>query len=246
MIVIPMAGLSSRFFKAGYTQPKYALEAHGHTLFYYSVGSFRAYADTLPFLFVTLARYDATRFIRTEAARLGISELRIVELDTATRGQAETVSRGLERAGVGDEPITVFNIDSCCPGFRFPAFVGDCDGYLQVFHGSGPNWSYARPAAGPGNRVAETAEKNPISDLCSTGLYHFRSAAGFQAAYAAQSAAGELQHNELYVAPLYNRLIALGQDIRYDLVSRDDLVFFGTPEEYRAVDAAPAPPFRAD
>lgn len=31
MIVIPMAGMSSRFFKAGYTQPKYMLEAHGQT-----------------------------------------------------------------------------------------------------------------------------------------------------------------------------------------------------------------------
>ena len=240
-----MAGLSSRFFDAGYTRPKYALEAHGHTLFYYSVGSFRAYTDRLPFLFVTLARYDAAAFIRAEAHKLGIRELEIVELDSATRGQAETVSRGLAQAGAGDTPVTVFNIDTCCPDFRFPDFVDECDGYLQVFRGSGPNWSYARPAAGRGNRVVETAEKKPISDLCSTGLYHFASAADFQAAYGAQSEAGELEHNELYVAPVYNRLIAAGQDIRYDLVDRDRLVFFGTPDEYRAVEAAPAPPFEA-
>ncbi|EGR2739468.1 capsular biosynthesis protein, partial [Vibrio parahaemolyticus] len=29
MIVIPMAGMSSRFFKAGYDKPKYMLEATG-------------------------------------------------------------------------------------------------------------------------------------------------------------------------------------------------------------------------
>ncbi|EOA0230274.1 capsular biosynthesis protein, partial [Escherichia coli] len=36
MIVIPMAGLSSRFKKAGYVKPKYMLEAHGKTLFSHS------------------------------------------------------------------------------------------------------------------------------------------------------------------------------------------------------------------
>ncbi len=33
MIIIPIAGLSSRFFKAGYAQPKYMLDAHGMSLF---------------------------------------------------------------------------------------------------------------------------------------------------------------------------------------------------------------------
>lgn len=52
MIVIPMAGMSSRFFKAGYTQPKYMLEAHGQTLFEHSVNSFAAYFASTPFLFI--------------------------------------------------------------------------------------------------------------------------------------------------------------------------------------------------
>lgn len=243
MIVIPMAGLSSRFFDAGYTTPKYALTAHGHSLFYFAVGSFRAYFDSLPFLFITLARYGARPFIEAEAARLGIGQYDIVELDQPTLGQAQTVARGLELAGGGDAPITVFNIDTCCPQFRFPSFVDSCDGYLQVFRGSGANWSYARPA-GPGdNRVIETAEKVPISDLCSTGLYHFRSGQDFRDAYEQQSQAGDLQHNELYVAPVYNVLIGAGKDIRYDLVDRDAIVFFGTPDEYRALEGASSAPF---
>ena len=32
-IVITMAGLGSRFRKAGYTVPKYQIEVNGHTLF---------------------------------------------------------------------------------------------------------------------------------------------------------------------------------------------------------------------
>jgi len=243
VIVIPMAGLSSRFFDAGFDKPKYALEAHGHTLFHYSIGSFRQYFEEVPFLFITLASYGASDFICGQANDLGITEFEIVELESATRGQAETVSLGLKRVPDGDAAITIFNIDTCCPDFRYPDYVDDCDGYLQVFRGSGPNWSYARPADGRSNRVVETAEKNPISDLCSTGLYHFRSAAMFQAAYADQCRAGELQHNELYVAPLYNRLIADGRDVRFDLIERDQVIFFGTPDEYRAFQDRPDPPF---
>lgn len=244
MIVIPMAGLSSRFFDAGFDKPKYALEAHGRTLFFYSVGSFGHYFDDVPFLFITLESYGATDFIREQASDLGIRDFDVVELKTATRGQAETVSLGLEHARIGDAAITVFNIDTCCPDFRYPDYVDDCDGYLQVFRGSGPNWSYARPADSGSNKVVETAEKNPISDLCSTGLYHFQSATMFQAAYAEQCRTGELQNNELYVAPLYNRLIAMGQDIRFDLIERERMIFFGTPDEYRAFKDNPDPPFR--
>ena len=238
-----MAGLSSRFFEAGYEEPKYALKAHGHTLFYYSVGSFRNLVDELPVLFVTLARYDARSFIETEAKKLGIRYLQIIELDEPTQGQAETVSRGLEQAEIRDTPITIFNIDTCCPRFAFPEFASQCDGYLQVFRGSGANWSYARPAEDGSGRVVETAEKIEISDLCSTGLYHFRSASDFQDAYAGQLSSGERHHNELYVAPLYNRLIAAGRNIRYDLVDRDEIIIFGTPDEYRAFRNSPSAPF---
>ena len=43
MIVIPMAGLSSRFFKASYDIPKYMLTAHDESLFDHSVKSFSQY-----------------------------------------------------------------------------------------------------------------------------------------------------------------------------------------------------------
>ena len=42
-IVIPMAGLSSRFTKAGYTLPKYMLYVVDKSLFYLAVRSFEHY-----------------------------------------------------------------------------------------------------------------------------------------------------------------------------------------------------------
>jgi len=45
--------------------------------------------------------------------------------------------------------------------------------FRNVTSASGANWSYVRPATPGSDRVAETTEKRPVSDLCCTGLYHF-------------------------------------------------------------------------
>lgn len=55
MFIIPMAGLSSRFFKAGYTKPKYQLDLNGETVF---LGQFAHLSDILKlislFLFIEM------------------------------------------------------------------------------------------------------------------------------------------------------------------------------------------------
>jgi hypothetical protein len=245
VIVIPMAGLSRRFSEAGYALPKYMLQAHGQSLFAHAVGGFSALFASHPFLFIMRDVAGTPGFVREECARLGVREAHSVVLEAPTRGQAETVALGLRAADVATRtPVTIFNIDTFRPGFRFPTgFAPDAvDGYLEVFRGEGANWSYVRPVPGT-DRVAETAEKRPISDLCCTGLYHFGGAALFLDAYA-RFAAGEAEAmglRELYVAPMYNLLLREGRDIRYALIAREEVEFCGVPEEYEAFLAAGPP-----
>lgn len=239
MIVFPMAGLSRRFAEAGYTRPKYMLEAHGRSLFRHAVESFRAYFESDTFLFIYRDVDGTAEFVASECRAMGLRHVRAAALDAPTRGQAETVILGLRAAACPDaEPLLIFNIDTFRPGFTWP---GDVDaatagGYLEVFEGSGPNWSYVRPADATSNRVAETAEKREISRLCCTGLYHFARAGLFAQALAEQEALGPeaLHARELYVAPLYNFLIRRGVDIRYHRIPREDVIFCGVPAEYDA------------
>lgn len=230
MIVIPMAGESRRFIQAGYGVPKYRLELGGKTVFARAVESFAAYFATEPFRFVCREEHGA--FVSAECERLRIVKASVVTLARPTSGQAETVLLGLE-AVPDDEPVTIFNIDTFRPGFRYPEWSRDCDGYLEVFAGEGDNWSFVRPDGRDPRLVAETAEKRAISDLCCTGLYHFASAGRFREAYAAPSAAtSEAERRERYVAPLYNALIRTGKRIRYDLIPPSAVIFCGTPHEY--------------
>ena len=44
-VLITMAGLGSRFRKVGYTVPKYQIEAHGKTLFEWSMESLKGFEN---------------------------------------------------------------------------------------------------------------------------------------------------------------------------------------------------------
>lgn len=237
MFVFPMVGLSRRFSEAGYTLPKYMLQAHGQSLLGHSLAGFAAYFEDHPFLFVVRDVHGTPDFVIAEARRLGVRDTRIVVLDAPTNGQAETVALGLRRHGVADRtPITIFNIDTFRPGFRHPTeFAHDAvDGYLEVFRGSGANWSYVQPDPQRNGRVASTTEKVPVSDLCCTGLYHFSAAASYLRAYEEFSNGGALGMGlkELFVAPMYNLLIRDGKDIRFHVIDPADVVFCGVPVEY--------------
>jgi hypothetical protein len=83
------------------------------------------------------------------------------------------------------------------------------------------------------------AEKLPISDLCCTGLYHFRKAGDFRWAYRRPAPPrSEAERRERYVAPLYNALIARGDRIAFTVVDPSGIVFCGTPQEYEKAQAS--------
>ncbi len=238
MIVIPMAGLSRRFAEAGYAVPKYMLEAHGKSLFRHAVESFAAYFEAQPFLFVCRDIAGAPDFVRSECDAMGIASAKVAVLPAPTSGQAETVALGLDEMAVpDDEPATIFNIDTFRPGLRLPTqgALKIAAGYLEVFRGDGANWSYARTETGDASsRVIETAEKRPISSFCCTGLYHFARSGDFRRAYAyPPPSTSAAEARETYVAPLYNRLIQWGMDIRISLIDRTQIIFCGIPEEYQ-------------
>ena len=180
-IIIPMAGLSSRFSKAGYVLPKYMLYVRNRSMFNLSVSSFEKYFVSCKFLFIARNIFDTSTFIERECELMGIKDYEIVILDSPTRGQAETVLKGIEKSSIDrKDSILIFNIDTIRPNFVFPENLSNSDGYLECFEGNGANWSYAKTEDGlPMSKVVKTAEKEEISNYCSTGIYYFKTAQTF-------------------------------------------------------------------
>ncbi|WP_422766789.1 glycosyltransferase family 2 protein [Photobacterium leiognathi subsp. mandapamensis] len=235
MIVIPMAGLSSRFFKAGFNKPKYMLDAHGISLFDHAVKSFEKYFNNEKFLFIVRDVYQTPEFVKKRVDALGIKNAEIIIIDKETRGQAETVFLGLKESKCNEnESLTIFNIDTFRPGYSYPNFDTVVDGYLEVFLGDGDNWSYAKTLNENSKKVIETAEKNRISNYCCTGLYYFNTAKDYLNIYKEYILLPKEQWDkgELYIAPLYNIMIKKDKNIFINLIDISDVIFCGVPDEY--------------
>lgn len=228
-IVIPMAGRGQRFVDAGYRVPKPLIDVRGKPMYAWAV-------DGLPLerarrlIFICLRQHlDGLALERDIRGRYARHEPVIQALDGVTAGQACTVLTVRELID-GDEPLLIYNADTYCRTTLGQALeaLGPVDGVVDVFHAEGDRWSFARVDSAM--RVLETAEKRRISDWATTGLYYFRRGRDFVRHAEAMIAAGERAGGgEFYVAPVYNRLIQAGGDVRANPVA--DVWVLGTPEE---------------
>jgi len=198
--------------------------------------SFKDLFESERFLFISLLEHNASNFISVSAERLGIKHYDIYELSSPSNGQADTVAQAVSEYPNKDESLTIFNIDTFRPNYAFPTCFGTHTNYLEVFRGSGSNWSYVLPEENS-NNVIKTAEKKAISDLCCTGLYHFSSVNTYLETYEIYSSKpnSEWEYGELYIAPMYNILIDDGRTVKYNEIRSESVVFCGTPSEYEGL-----------
>ncbi len=239
-LVITMAGFGRRFLDAGYAQPKYQIVAHGHTLFWWSLIGLGHLFSSARFVFVVRAEDRAGAFIRDACDELGIGEVRLVELDAPTDGQA-TTARIATRECEADAPMAIFNIDTHVrPGALGTPPTG-CAGWIPCFGAAGDHWSFVR--LDDSGRADLVREKQRISPHATIGYYWFRSARLYEGLYDRYYSAGSdrRERGEAYVAPLYNQLIADGSEVRIAVLPTDAVIVMGTPAELAQFEQSPRP-----
>lgn len=229
-IVITMAGLGSRFRKAGYTVPKYQIEAHGKTLFEWSMESLKGFehADNT-YIFVVRKEDESEAFIRETCDKMGITDVKVVAIDYLTDGQATTA---MLAAPYWDAKsgLLIYNIDTYVEAGQMRSDQIAGDGFIPCFHADGEHWSFAK--LDESGKVVEVREKVRISDNCTLGAYYFKSCGLYEELYKEYYSSDEkLEKGEKYVAPLYNYLISKGGDVRISIVDYDKVHVLGTPEE---------------
>ena len=233
-IVITMAGLGSRFRKAGYQVPKYMIEAKGKSLFAWSMESLQGYGCDNNYYFIVRQEDHAADFIRTACAELGIASYRLIELNHTTDGQATTALLASDHWN-REDALLIYNIDTYVEAGQMHKGQLEGDGFIPCFQAPGDHWSFVKTDAA-GN-ATQVREKERISDHCTLGAYYFRSCALYEALYRefyeegrAASLTGAAS-GERYVAPLYNYLIEKGGIVRICDVDPEKVHVLGTPEE---------------
>jgi len=229
-IVITMAGLSSRFKKAGYEVPKYMITTNGKTLFEWSMLSLKSFIDSKSsFIFIARSGEGSAKFIKDSCSSLGIDDVSIVEIDELTDGQATTVLFA-KKYLVLEHPIGIYNIDTHVKPYVINSLDIEGNGWIPCFEAEGNKWSFVSL---DGNRNATSVrEKVRISSNATVGFYWFKSAKLYFDTYESYySDDNNVEMNEKYIAPLYNDLINKGLNVRIKLISELDIVPMGTPDD---------------
>ena len=230
-VIITMAGLGSRFKKAGYNMPKYMIEAKGKTLFEWSMDSLLGYNPYVSkYVFVVRKEDNSTDFIKRQCLKYQIQNIYIVEIDYVTDGQASTAMLAIPYCNSNDA-IMIYNIDTYVEPYEMKYSDIISDGFIPCFHGEGTHWSFVK-LDDIGN-VIEVREKERISNNCTVGAYYFASAKLYSSMY------NEYYNNidqkgEKYIAPLYNYMISKGIKVSIGNIDANKVHVLGTPSELKS------------
>lgn len=229
-VIITMAGLGSRFRKAGYACPKYMIEAKGKTLFEWSMDSLVGYNNHVSkYVFVVRKEDNTEAFIKEKMLIYGISNVKVIGIDYLTDGQATTCMLAIPYCDPG-KSILVYNIDTYIEPYEMKYEDISGDGHIPCFHADGDHWSFVK--LDEFGRAVEVREKKRISDNCTLGAYYFSSANLYKSLYEEYYKDDRnLEKNEKYIAPLYNFMIEKGMSITISIVDNKKVHVLGTPEE---------------
>lgn len=225
-ILIPMAGAGSRFEKAGYTFPKPLIDVRGKPMIQWVVDNLNVEAK---YIFI-VQRSHFEKYNLKETLSNFCPNNEIIQIDGVTEGAACTTLLAKQYIDK-DEPLIIANSDQFVEWnneeFIYTSTTGDLDGNILTFKSTHPKWSYAK--VDELGYVTEVAEKRPISDIATVGIYYWRKGSDY-VKYAEQMIRKNIRvNNEFYVCPTFNEAIQDGKKIKtYNI---EKMWGLGTPED---------------
>lgn len=218
-IVVPMAGLGSRFAVEGYSTPKPLIPVHGVPMIRLVIENVKPKCEHR-FIFIC-RRAHINEFRLEEKLNEWAPNCEIIGLDSLTEGAACTVLKA--RSFINDDfPLLIVNsdqyIDASIDGFLNSLNEGGLNGLIMTMKANDPKWSFV--GLGDDGLAQRVVEKEVISDCATVGIYYFRRGEDFVKAADAMISRGIRVNNEFYVAPVYNEMIDQGARIGvYDIGS---------------------------
>jgi hypothetical protein len=225
-VLIPMAGRGSRFEKAGYTFPKPLIDVNGKAMIQVVIENLNIDAN---YIFLVLKehyeKYNLPTFLNNICPNC-----KIVQVDSVTEGAACTTLLAKEHIN-NSNPLLIANSDQFVEWdsskFMYSMEADGIDGGILTFKANHPKWSFCK--VGDDGFISEVAEKNPISDNASVGIYYWKHGNDY-VKYAEQMISNNVRvNNEFYICPVYNEAIADKKLFKTHEVK--EMWGLGTPED---------------
>jgi dTDP-glucose pyrophosphorylase len=225
-ILIPMAGRGSRFEKVGYTFPKPLIDVEGKPMIQLVVENINIEAN---YIFLVLKEHYSRYSLETVLNNVAPG-CKIIQIDSVTEGAACTTLLAKEYID-NEQPLLIANSDQYVEWesskFMYSMEADGIDGGILTFTSTHPKWSFCK--TDEMGVITEVAEKNPISDKASVGIYYWSKGQDY-VKYAENMISKNLRvNNEFYICPVYNEAIADGKIFKTYTV--DKMWGLGTPED---------------
>ena len=225
-VLIPLAGMGSRFSEQGYVFPKPLIEVLSKPMIQLVYENLNIDAK---YIFI-VQKEHVEKYNIDKMLKLISSNCEIVQVDGITEGAACTTLLAKEYIN-NDKPLIISNSDQFViwnPRETMYSFTSkNFDGGILTFESSHPKWSYAK--VDEYNLVTEVAEKIPISKNATVGIYYWKKGSDY-VKYSEEMIKKDIRVNgEFYVCPVYNQAIDDGKKITIKNVEK--MWGLGTPED---------------
>lgn len=206
-VVIPMAGLGSRFQALGYTLPKPLIDVNGMPMISKAIKTLGIYGN-----YYFVIRKDENSELIKKVILNQVSNAKFIEINYVTEGPACSVML-FEREINNDSELIVANCDQIMwwnPNlFMINARASDTDGMVVTYHSTTTKNSYAK--LNKQGYVTEIKEKEVISNTSLNGIHYWKKGKYFVNSVKEMMRLNDRAPNgEFYVGPSYNHMIRAG------------------------------------
>ena len=226
-VLIPMAGAGSRFEQMGYTFPKPLIDVTGKPMIQMVTENLNIEAK---YIYIVQKEHYEKYNLKYLLNLITNNNCEIVQIDSLTEGAACTTLLAKEFID-NDEPLLIANSDQFVEWdsneFMYSMVADNVDGGILTFEATHPKWSFAK--LGNDGFVSEVAEKKPISNIATAGIYYWAHGSNY-VKYAEQMIEKDIRtNNEFYVCPVYNEAIQDGKKVKVFQIEK--MWGLGTPED---------------
>jgi dTDP-glucose pyrophosphorylase len=226
-VLIPMAGAGTRFEKMGYTFPKPLVDVQGKPMIQVVIENLNIDAKHI---FIVQKKHYERYNLKHLLNLITNNNCEIVQVEGVTEGAACTTLLAKEYID-NDESLLLANSDQFIEWdsneFMYSMAADNVDGGIPTFKATHPKWSFVK--LGKDGFVSEVAEKKPISEIATVGIYYWKKGSDY-VKYAEQMIEKDIRTNdEFYVCPVYNEGIQDNKKIRIFNINK--MWGLGTPED---------------